>query len=185
MYLMIKLNLMKKSIFCNFLFHGLFFIVALTVWLPELNAKVSSRNNLLLGKVDQDGNAMVTIAKPKQKTSFRMQVEQATYLPEKCRDQPILDYIVSQLQEGNINCFITCRPSWWNYNARGKEFLEKLPECENDETSNCMQSWRGNILRNTKKYCKAQSFFGEVVKRSLVDSDWCSKVCLVFIYIYL
>ena len=40
--------------------------------LPELNAKVSSRNNLLLGKVDQDGNAMVSDAKPKQRTIFRM-----------------------------------------------------------------------------------------------------------------
>ena len=32
MYLVVKLNFMKNFIFCNFLFYGLFFIVALTVW---------------------------------------------------------------------------------------------------------------------------------------------------------
>ena len=71
---------------------------------------------------------MVSVVKPNEKAIFIMQVEQATYLPEKCRNQRILDYIISQIKEGNENCSVICWPSWWNYNEQAKENSEKFPK---------------------------------------------------------
>ena len=145
------------------------------VELPQLTGYLSKKNNLRLLGRSHDGDPIYATIQPSQKVWFVIEEERTEYLLENCRDEPIIEYVTSQLKH-NYNCPVKCRMNY-SISSGFDESMKMYPICTDDQSSLCFYQWLHDLLNHAKKYCWSTSYTGKVDFESIYHKGLnCSKV---------
>ena len=152
--------------------------------IPKLTGFISKKNSELMSSF-HDGDPMISTLSPGQRVLLDIEEERTEYLPENCREQPIIEYFLTKFTNTTFTCPINCLPKL----DFGEEFQKKISTfsiCPDETSLNCLEKWMGGLMKITKPYCKSVSYFGEEIISSIPKKqEWCSKVCLHMVKVFL
>ena len=149
---------------------------------PDLKGIVVAKNNPELFGKKYDGEHMTETIGGGHGVTFRIEEKRSVYLPGKCRNKSILEYISFHYINSDMNCSMKCKPKDpLNYFNHVRD-LDDVPICPDSESTNCVMKWLSNVLRKAKKYCFKKSYNGvKDVSKINLQSYWCSKVVYSYI----
>ena len=130
--------------------------------LPQIYWSASAKNNPTMFKINHDGYPVGTNMNAGELVNLRIKEERIISLPENCRRQPILEYLMDQVSEKKVNCSSKCWPKDWQLGKSFEMSLKLYPRCRDDETNKCMTEWIRSMLKSAKKFCKRVSYTGRV-----------------------
>ena len=144
--------------------------------IPELTAFISKKNSKFI-KSFYDGNPMISKLSPGQKVLLNIEEEQTEYLPENCREQPMIEYLLSQFANASLTCPSKCLPKV-DFGQEFEDIVAIYPICPDELSLNCVVEWLGSLVKNVKPFCKSVSYSGGKIISSIPQKlEWCSKVC--------
>ena len=153
--------------------------------IPELTGFISKKNSGFMSSF-HDGEPMISTLSPGQRVLLDMEEERTEYLPVNCREQLIIEYFLTQFANASQACPIKCLPEV-DFGGEFKEMVAMYPICPDESSSlNCLEKWMGGLMKNTKPFCKSVSYSGEEIISSIPKKqEWCSKVCLHLVKVFL
>ena len=142
--------------------------------LPQITGSITSRNNPWLYGIHHDGSVMLNTINAGEWAYFRINEERMKYLPDNCRSQPILDFLVTEFGSAKINCSEKCFPKSLHLGDYFEEKMKMYPICDDQDSNQCVEKWVKKLLKNSKSYCNKISYAGEVITFKIESG--CSKV---------
>ena len=120
---------------------------------------------------------MISTLSPGQKVALNIEEKQTEYLPENCREQPMIEYLLSQFANASLTCTTSkCLPKV-DFGQEFEDIVAIYPICPDKASLNCVAEWVDSLVKNVKPFCKSVSYSGRKIISLIPQKEqWCSKV---------